>query len=127
MTLAFLHGQILVGWFFTAALAIFAAVGVALWLWRYPPRAPMLPVAIYLVIAIGGGILWMSDTSDLLWSSIGFAMTLPWSAGFLFAVMQFDVQPPTWLILPGIPLNALLIYLALRWRGQHRVPANDGG
>jgi len=127
MTLAFLHGEILVGWFFTAALATFAAIGIGLWLWRYPPRAPMLPVAIYLAIAIAGGVLWMSDTSDLFWSSIGFALTLPWSALFLFAVMQFDVQPPAWLILPGIPLNALLIYLTLRWRGRHRVPANDGG
>ena len=127
MTLAFLHGEILVGWFFTGALATFVAVGVVLWLWRHPPRAPILPVAIYLVIATIGGVLWMGDSSDLLLSSIAFALTLPWSAVFLFAVMQFDAQPPAWLILPGIPLNALLIYLGLRWRGQHRVPAHDGG
>lgn len=86
----------------------------------------MLLAAIYLMIGIAGGVLWMGDISDLLWSSIGFALTLPWSAVFLFAVMQFDVQLPAWLILPGIPLNALLIYFALRWRG-HRVPAQDGG
>ena len=127
MTLAFLHGEVLVGWFFTGALAIFAAVGVGFWLWRYPPRAPILPAATYLVIAIVGGFVWMTDTSDLFWSSIGFALTLPWSAVFLFAVMQFDVQPPAWLILPGIPLNALLVYLALSSRGRHRVPARDGG
>ena len=127
MTLVFLHGEILVGWFFTGALAILAALGVGLWLWRSPPRAPMLPVAIYLLIAITGGVLWMSDTSDLFLSSMGFALTLPWSAAFLFAVMHFDVQPPAWLILPGIPLNALLIYLALRLRGQRRIPARGGG
>ena len=126
MTLAFLHGEILVGWFFAGALAILVALGVGLWLWRYPPPAPMLPVAIYLVIAIVGGVVWMSDTSDLFWSSIGFALTLPWSAVFLFAVMQFDVQPPAWLILLGIPLNALLIYLALRLRGRRRIPAQGG-
>lgn len=124
MTLAFLHGEILLVWLLAGALATFAAVGVGWWFWRYPPRAPILPVAIYL--AITGGVLWMSDASDLFWSSLGFAVTLPWSALFLFAVMQFDVQPPTWLILPGIPLNALLIYLALRWRRRHRVPVHDG-
>ena len=127
MTLAFLHGEILVGSFFTGALATFAALGVGIWLWRYPPRAPTLPVAIYLVVAIIGGVLWMSDTSDLLLSSIGFALTLPWSALFLFAVMQFDVQPPPWLVLPGIPLNALLAYLVLRLRARQRVDIHGGG
>ena len=126
MTLAFLHGEILVGWFLTGALVIFAAACVGFWLWRYPPRAPILPAAIYLVIAIVGGFLWMTDPSNLLWSSIGFALTLPWSAVFLFAVMQCEVEPPAWLILPGIPLNALLVYLALRSRGRHRVPAATG-
>jgi hypothetical protein len=53
MTLALLHGEILVGWFFTGSLAIFAAVGIGLWLWRYPPRAPILPTAIYLLADCG--------------------------------------------------------------------------
>ena len=114
MTLALLHGEILVGWFFTGAVAIFAAVGIGLWFWRYPPRAPILPTAIYLLAAIVGSLLWMSHTSDLLLSSIGFALTLPWSALFLFAVMSFDVQIPAWIILPGMALNAGLVYLAMR-------------
>ena len=126
MTLAFLHGEILVGWFFTGALAIFAAVGIGLWLWRYPPRAPILPTAIYLLAAIVGSMLWMSDTSALLLSSIGFALTLPWSALFLFAVMSFDVQIPAWTILPGMALNAGLVYLAMRSLATRR-SAHDAG
>ena len=127
MTLAFLHGEILVGWFGMGALAVLIAFGLGLWLYVHPPHAPILPTVIYLLVAIVGSVLWMSDTSDLFLSSLGFALTLPWSAVFLFAVMTFDVQPPPWLILPGIPLNALLIYFALRWRARHRVPAHDAG
>ena len=126
MTLAFLHGEILVGWFFTGALAIFAAVGIGLWLWRYPPRAPILPSAIYLLAAIAGSTLWLSHTSDLLLSSIAFALTLPWSALFLFAVMSLDVQIPAWIILPGMALNAGLVYLGMRWRAT-RQSAHDAG
>jgi uncharacterized membrane protein len=71
-------------------------------------------------------MLWMSDTSDLLLSSIGFALTLPWSALFLFAVMSFDVQIPAWIILPGMALNAGLVYLAMRSLATRR-SAHDAG
>lgn len=120
MTFALLHGEILVGWFSIGALAVLIASIVGFWwCWR-PPRGPILPTAIYLLLALPGSALWMSDTSNLLLSSLGFALTLPWSALFLFAVMLFDIQIPAWAILPGIPLNAVLIYFAARSLAKRR-------
>ncbi len=127
MTFALLHGEILVGWFSMGALAVLLASVIGLWWYWHPPRTPILPTGIYLFVAIVGCVLWISDTSDLLLSSLGFALTLPWSALFLFAVMSFDVQMPAWLILPGIPLNAALIYLAARSLAKRRLPAHDAG
>ena len=127
MTFAFLHGEILVGWFLTGALAVFVALCIGLWYYWHPPRTPILPTAIYLLMAIVGCVLWMSDTSDLLLSSLGFALTLPWSALFLFAVMSFDVQIPAWLILPAIPLNATVIYVAARSLARRRLAVRDAG
>lgn len=108
------------------ALSILLAVGFGAWLYLHPPP-PAVPTAVYLMLAVIGGILWTADTSDLFWSSVAFALTLPWSVLFLFAVMSFDVQPPPWLVLLGLPLNALLLFLAVRWRARQRVPAHDAG
>src|SRR6267142_4788640 len=121
MTFAFLQGEILIGWLSMGALAAFLALVVGFWWCWHPPQAPILPTAIYLLVAIVGCVLWMSHTRDLWLSSLGFALTLPWSALFLFAVMVFDVQIPAWLILPGIPLNALLLYFALRSMRRYRL------
>jgi hypothetical protein len=126
MSLALLHGEILVGWFAMGALAILLALGFGAWFYLHPPP-PAVLTTVYLMLAVIGGILWMADTSDLFWSSVAFALTLPWSALFLFAVMSFDVQPPPWLVLLGLPLNALLLFLAARWRARQRVPAHDAG
>jgi hypothetical protein len=107
------------------ALAVLVALGFGAWLYLYPPH-PVLPTVVYLVLAIVGGILWLSDTSDLFWSSVAFALTLPWSALFLF-VVSYDVQPPPWLVLPGLAVNALLLYVAVRWRGRQRLLTHDAG
>jgi hypothetical protein len=127
MILALLHGEILIGWFLTGALATFAAVAVFLWWFWHPPRSPIVPAGIYLLLAIVAFVLWKSDESNLLTSSLGFALTLPWSAIVLLAVMIFDIQVSTWAILPGIPLNVVLIYFAakaMRRRRPH--PINAG-
>ncbi|HKY28884.1 MAG TPA: hypothetical protein VJM12_13175 [Pyrinomonadaceae bacterium] len=99
------------------ALAVLIGLGLSVWLYVHPPH-PTLPTVVYLLLAIIGGILWLSETSDLFWSSVAFALTLPWSALFLFVVMSFDVQPPPWLVLPGLAVNALLLYVAARWRAR---------
>jgi len=125
MSFAFLHGEILIGWFSMGALALLIALVVGFW-WRWrPPRGPIVPTAIYLLLALLGSAIWMSDTSNLLLSSLGFALTLPWSALFLFAVMSFDIQIPAWAILPGIPLNSVLIYFAARTLAKRKLGASD--
>src|SRR5712692_7750533 len=103
MIFAFLHGEILIGWFSMGAFVVLIAAVVGFWWCWHPPRGPVLPTAIYLLLVLVGSALWMSDTSNLLLSSLGFALTLPWSAILLFAVMSFDIQIPAWVILLGIP------------------------
>jgi hypothetical protein len=125
MSLALLHGEVLVAWFGMGALAVLMALGFGAWLYVHPPH-PMLPTGVYVLLAIIGGFLWLSDTSDLFWSSVAFALTLPWSALFLF-VVSFDVQPPPWLVLPGLAVNALLLYVAVSWRARQRLLARDAG
>ncbi len=127
MTLAFLHGEILVGWFSAGALTVLVATAIfVLWFWR-PPRTPLVPTVIYLLVAVAGSVPWISHTSDLLWSSLGFALTLPWSALILFAVMSFDVEIPAWLVLPGIALNTVLLYVVAKSMGRYKLNARGAG
>jgi len=122
MTFAFLHGEIPVAWNVMGALAEVAVVVIVLsWCWR-PPRSPKLPTAGYLLLALLGYELWVSHSSNLLISSAGFALTLPWSS-----LPFFDIPIPTWTILPGIILNAVLLYLVAGSMSRYRRNAHDAG
>jgi len=126
MILALLHGEIIVGWFLAGALAAFVAFVVFLWWYWRPPRSPIVPAGIYLLLALVAFVQWKSDESNLIISSLGFALTLPWSAIVLLAVMIFDIQASTWAILPGISLNVALIYFAAKAMRRRGLNPNAG-
>ena len=127
MTLAFLHGEIIVGWLSMSVLALLVVPVVALWWWRRPPRAPILPSVIYLVLAAVFFALWMSDESNLLLSSLGFAFAFPWSVIYLFAILTLQVEIPIWVILPGFLVNAALIYFAAKFLRRRKLSPHRAG
>ena len=119
MVLAFLHGEIIVAWFLAGALALLVGSLFALALWLHPPRSPLLLSAVYLSLAIVFMALWMSDESSLAKSSLGFAFVMPWSALFMFAILQCQVEIPLWVTSLGLIVNAVVIYFAAKWaRGR---------
>ena len=102
MALAFLHGEIIVAWFLAGALTLLVGSLLALGLWLYPPRSPLLLSAIYLSLAIVFMALWTSDESSLAMSSLGFAFSMPWSALAMFAILEFQIEITVWVIWPGL-------------------------
>ena len=127
MTFAILHGEILVGWLSMGALAMLVASVVGFWCWWHPPRKPILPSAIYLLLAAVFFGAWMSDESSLLLSSLGFAFAMPWSAIYLFAILTLQVEIPVWVILPGFLVNAALIYFGANFARRRRLSRLDAG
>jgi hypothetical protein len=69
----------------------------------------------------------MSDESNLLLSSLGFAFALPGSDIYLFAILRLQVEIPVSVILPGFLLNATLIYLAAEFTRRRKLCPPDAG
>lgn len=127
MALAFLHGEIIVAWFLAGALALLVGSLLALGLWLYPPKSPLLVSAIYLSLAIVFMARWLNDESNLATSSLGFAFTMPWSALCILAVLSFQIEIPLWVVLPGLVVNAFLIYYAAKWARGRKLRRSQTG
>jgi hypothetical protein len=127
MALAFLHGEIIFGWLSMGALAVLIVPVIGLWWSRHPPRVPILPSVIYLVLAAVFFALWISDESSLLLSSLGFAFAVPWSAIYLFAILTLQVEIPIWVILPGFFVNAALIYFTAEFMRRRKLSRLGAG
>lgn len=121
MSFAFLHGPIVVSWIVTGVLAEMAVVAVIIWWCWHPPRNPKLPTAVYLLLALLGYELWISNSGNLSISSVAFALTLPWSG------LALDIPIPRRAIVLGIALNAVLLYLAARSMSRYRRSTQDAG
>ena len=116
---AFFHGEYLVGMLVLgAAAAVLIPSAVALWWWQHPPRSPALSAAIYLLIAIPCLVMWLSVPDSNLIAGLSFAALLPWSFIYFMAGILLEVEISGWVMLPGILVNAALIYGAATLAGR---------
>ena len=115
MSLAFLHGEQLL---FLGAVTVLVIPAVALWWWRFPPRSPVTPAAIYLSICFTVFVIWLNGSSHGLIPLSGFALALPWSTLYFISSILPEGEVPAWIMLPGIFVNAALIYGAAALAGR---------
>ena len=128
MSLAFLHGGDAVAVLLVvAALDFCAAIAVAVWWWRHPPRSPITHAAVYLIAAGLCLVLWMVDPGSLLLSWLGFVASLPWGiVYFMMGGSPIEDEIPVWPLLAGVAVNATLIYAAGKLAGQRASGGSRG-
>lgn len=130
MNLAFLHGGEAVAIALVVlVLAVCAAIAVAWWWWRHPPRSPITPTTIYLLVATGCLLLWRVEPTRLPpLSWLGFVASLPWSILYLMVGgLFFEEDLPAWPLLAGVAVNAGLIYGAAKLARRHHEGDQDAG
>ena len=129
MSLAFLHGgEAVVIALIVAVLAVCAAIAVAVWWWRHPPRSPITHAVVYLLVATGCLLLWRVEPSRLPpLSWLGFVASLPWSIlYFMVGGLFFEDEIPAWPLLAGVAVNAALVYVVAKLAGRQASGGSRG-
>ena len=119
-----LHGeQVLIG-LILAAVIVVVCVPILLyfWLWHSTISEAKLAVAYFVIVAVLWGILAMNPNDptsmvSLTAFSIGFILTLPWSAviGFIVAAVTPGLgdRPFALVLVPFVAVDAVIFYFIL--------------
>jgi hypothetical protein len=109
MGLLLFHGEIIVELAASVLLTFLIFLALALWLWLRPPKMPILPAVVYLLLASVFCIAFLISDSEYLVPAVAFSF--PWSWLLIFVstfVLEYNLG--VGLLLPGVALNAILIY-----------------
>jgi len=120
LQLALLHGeQVLIGLLLAAVVVVCVPVLLYLWLWHSTVSASKLAVAYFVIVAVLWGIVAMNPNNptsmvSLTAFSIGFILTLPWSAvtSFIVAVLSPGLGDRPFALVSVLfaAVNAVILY-----------------
>jgi hypothetical protein len=113
MPVLFFHGEEILGLMAGALLGLLVFPAVIFWVWSHPPRIPILPTIVYIVIASAAFIAF--QVFDNVYSlMLAFVVFFPWSLVVVLVsgYLDNDLGTPGFVIAGAI--NAILIYVTGR-------------
>ena len=109
MLVLFLHGGEILAFFGSILLGLIGFIASFALLWNYPPRHPLVPALIYLILALLL-TLWLSVRPEtMLVLVLPTAFWFPWSVMSIILATALELDS-LWIFAPGSILNALLIF-----------------
>lgn len=132
MALLFFHCGDALGVLVGMAFSCVCWIAILTLLSTRPPRDPIIPAILYLLIAsIPCTLLLMSDDLSMLQVIVVWIFGFPWLVVFVVLEPSFDLNFGNSVALIGAFLNAILFYVVgktARWRLDRRsrtIPADD--
>jgi hypothetical protein len=109
MSFAFFLGEYFVGMMLIGGLEVAVLLVVAAFWTKFPPRSPIIPALIYLILAAICFAIWSVARLSLVMNILVLSLVLPWSLIFFLEIpYEFDISE--WWLLLGVVLNGLIIY-----------------
>ncbi len=109
MPVLLLHGEEILGVMAAAVLGLLLFPAILIWLWCRPPRNPLVPTIIYVVIALATFVAVLVD-DDIYALMLATIVYFPWSAILFFVSPFLNIDLGSIAFLVAGAINAALIY-----------------